>query len=79
MGYIAGTRRAKSGIPGSGDTPGSNKFPVDSQKSALSALKLRGHSNDVSPETVINKVARWAAANDNDRVKAAVAKARENS
>ena len=79
MGYIAGTRRAKSGIPGSGDTPGSNKFPVDSQATALSALRLRGHSDDVSPETVINKVARWAAANDNDRVKAAVAKARENS
>jgi hypothetical protein len=77
MGYIAGTRRAKSGIPGSGDTPGSNKFPVDSERTAMSALKLRGHSDDVSPETVINKVARWASANDNQTVKAAVAKARE--
>ena len=79
MGYIAGTRRAKSGIPGSGDTPSQNRFPVDSERTAISALRLRGHSDDVSPETVINKVSRWASANDNDRVKAAVTKARENS
>jgi hypothetical protein len=79
MGYIAGTRRAKSGIPGSGDTPGSNKFPIDSERTAMSAIKLRNNSKDVSADTVLNKAARWASANDNQTVKNAIAKARENS
>jgi hypothetical protein len=81
MGRIAG--RTESGNPtaearaqhGVGST---GKFPVFDQKSALSALKLRGHSDAVSSGTVINKVSRWASANDNATVKAAVERARNN-
>ena len=83
MGRIAGVRTESGNVSQKArdkyGTGSEGKFPVFDQKSAMSALKLRGHSDDVSAETVINKVARWAAANDNDRVKAAVAKARENS
>jgi hypothetical protein len=49
-------------------------FPVFDQKSALSALRLRGHAN--SPRAVINKVAAWASAHGNAVVRAAVKRAR---
>ena len=50
------------------------KFPVFDQKSALSALRLRGHGNK---KKVLNKVSRWASAHNNAKVKAAVKRARK--
>jgi hypothetical protein len=52
------------------------KFPVFDQKSALSAIRLRGKGKGVSKKAVLNKVSRWASANKNTRVKAAVKRAR---
>lgn len=49
------------------------KFPVFDQKSAFSAIKLRGHGNK---KAVLNKVSRWANAHNNKKVKAAVKRAR---
>jgi hypothetical protein len=56
-----------------GDT--SQKFPIFDRTSSLSAIKLRGHADN--PDQVLNRVARWANANDDAVVKKAVAKARE--
>jgi hypothetical protein len=50
-------------------------FPVGDRTSALNALKLRGHSDNPTKE--INRVARWANANDDAVVKKAVTKARD--
>jgi len=81
MGRIAGRNESGNVTQAARDKYGSGsqgKYPVFDQKSALSALKLRGHSDDISPGTVINKVSRWANANDNATVKAAVERARGN-
>lgn len=50
------------------------KFPVFDQKSAMSAIKLRGHGNK---KKVLNKVSRWASSHNNAKVKAAVKRARK--
>ena len=50
-GAPSATARAKYGGKG-------GKFPVFDHKSAMSALKLRGHSPD--PASIIAKVRRWA-------------------
>jgi hypothetical protein len=50
------------------------RFPVFDQKSALSALRLRGHAS--SRSAVIAKVSRWASSHNNAKVKAAVKRAR---
>lgn len=81
MGRIAGRTKSGNITQAARDKYGSGsqgKYPVFDQKSALSALRLRGHSDDISSEAVINKVARWANANDNATVKAAVERARNN-
>ena len=51
-----------------GDSQG--KFPIFDQKSAMSAIKLRGHSDD--PSGVLERASRWASANNNSAVKAMV-------
>ncbi len=84
MGRIAGqkiTLRTPSGNPteDARERYGSKKtgsFPVFDQKSALSALRLRGHGDELSKEDVLNKVARYANENNDDRVKEAIRKAR---
>jgi hypothetical protein len=53
-----------------------NKYPVFDVKSALSAIRLRHHSDDVSPSAVLRKVAR-SKFSDNPRVKKKLEKARE--
>lgn len=56
-----------------GDSQG--KFPIFDQRSAMSAIKLRGHSDN--PNGVLERASRWANANDNSAVKAMVERARE--
>lgn len=51
-------------------------YPVFDQRSALSALRLRGRGKGISKSAVISKVSRWANAHNNARVKAAVKRAR---
>lgn len=50
------------------------KFPIFDEKSALSAIKLRGHADN--PDSVLRRAAAWARRNNNKRVLAAVQKAR---
>lgn len=56
-----------------GDSQG--KFPIFDQKSAMSAIKLRGHSDD--PSGVLARASRWASIHNNSAVKSMVEKARE--
>ena len=56
-----------------GDSQG--KFPIFDQKSAMSAIKLRGHSDN--PNGVIERASRWANANNNSVVRAMVERARD--
>ena len=51
------------------------KFTVFDRKSALSALRLRGHAS--SKSAIIAKVSRWAHAHHDSTVLAAVKRARE--
>jgi hypothetical protein len=67
-------QRRRYGMRGKGR---SGKFPVFSERTAMSALRLRGRGKGVSKKSVVDKVARWANANNNSRVKAAVKRARE--
>ena len=53
------------------------KYPIFDQKSALSAIKLRHHSNTVSAPSVLSRASRWANKNDNETVKKAIKNARE--
>jgi hypothetical protein len=71
--------RTASGAPSStardrfGDKAG--RFPVFDHKSAMSALKLRGH--DAHPERIIAKVSAWATRNKDQAVLDACAAARK--
>lgn len=50
------------------------KFPVFDHKSAMSAIRLRGHGNK---KKVLNKVSRWASTHNDATVKNAVSRARK--
>ena len=50
------------------------KFPIFDRKSALSAIRLRGHGNK---KKVLNKASRWASSHNDATVKAAVKRARK--
>lgn len=65
-------QRRKYGMKGKAK----GKFPVYSQRTAMSALKLRGRGKGVSRSSVIAKVSRWANSHNNATVKAAVKRAR---
>ena len=65
-GNVTAKARRKYGTKG--------KFPVFDRKSAMSAIKLRGHGNK---KKVLNKVSRWANAHNDSIVKAAVKRARK--
>jgi hypothetical protein len=52
------------------------KFPIFDVHSALSAIKLRGHSPD--PAEVLRRVAAWARAHNKPKVLAAVEAARKH-
>ena len=58
-----------------GDSQG--KFPIFDQRSAMSAIKLRGHSDN--PNGVLERASRWASANNNSAVANMVERARERS
>jgi hypothetical protein len=70
-GNITAAARKSAGIGNTG------KFPVVDQKSAESALKLRGHGKGVTPQQVIAKVAASPQASK-PAVKAALKRARKN-
>lgn len=55
---------------------GKGKYPIFNVKSALSAIRLRHHSKDVSAKTVLNKVSH-SPFSSNPTVKSALIKARE--
>lgn len=57
-----------------GDKKG--KYPIFDVKSALSAIRLRHHSKDVKPSTVLSRVSR-SKFSKNREVKKALKKARE--
>ena len=71
--------RTDSGSPSTvardkyGDSQG--KFPIFDQRSAMSAIKLRGHSDN--PNGVLERASQWASANNNSTVKAMIERARE--
>jgi hypothetical protein len=67
-GNVTAAIRKKAGNP-------DGSFPIASRDTALSALNLRGHSDN--PARELNRVARWANKNDDTVVKQAVAKVRE--
>jgi hypothetical protein len=77
--------RTPSGAPsasardkfGSGDD--GKAFPVFDHTSAVDALRLRGHNKNLSESGVVDKVANYANAHGDSGLKAAVAKAREES
>lgn len=69
-GNVTAKARKKSG--GSG-----GKYPIFDQKSAINAIKLRHHSTTVSASSVLARASRWASANNNATVRAAVKRARE--
>jgi hypothetical protein len=48
-GNVTSKTRKQYGIKG--------KYPIFDIKSAISAIKLRHHSKDISPKTILNKVA----------------------
>lgn len=73
-GNVTAEARRKYGMKGGSR---SGKFPVFDERSALSAIKLRHHGKGVSARAVLDKVARWARAHGNQRVLAAVRRARE--
>lgn len=50
-------------------------FPVFDHESAIAAVNLRGHHDD--PSKVLDKVSRYANANNDDAAKKAVASARK--
>lgn len=54
---------------------GHGAFPVFDHESAMSAIKLRGHSDD--PAKILNKVSRYANAHSDAAAKKAVAEARK--
>jgi hypothetical protein len=66
-------QRRKYGMKGPGKQ---GKFPVYSERTAMSALRLRGRGKGVSKKSVVNKVSRWASKTGNTRVKNAVKRAR---
>jgi hypothetical protein len=72
-GVSAAARRKYGSSKASPNRTGS--FPVFDQKSAMSALKLRGHAR--SRSAVVSKVAGYANRTGNATVKAAVARARK--
>lgn len=77
MAKARGTKamRTKSGgVSAAARRKHGQRFPVFDQKSALSALKLRGHA--ASKKAVVNKVSAYATKSGNATVKAAVKRAR---
>ena len=50
-------------------------FPIFDQKSASSAIRLRGKAK--SPSAVLKKASRWATAHRNSTIKAMVKRARK--
>jgi hypothetical protein len=71
-GSVTSKARKRYGTKSGPNRKGS--FPVFDQKSAMSALRLRGHAR--SRSAVIAKVSRWASSHNNATVKAAVKRAR---
>lgn len=79
MGRIAG-RTEKGNVTSDareayGDSQG--KYPIFDQRSALSAIRLRNHSNSVSPDSVLRRAQAWGKENEDTRVLNAVERARE--
>lgn len=72
-GGVSATARKKSGATKKSPLK-TGSFPVFDHKSAMSAIKLRGHSP--SKAAVLNKVSRWASAHKDTGVKNAVKAAR---
>lgn len=70
---VSAKQRRKHGSRGGKLKKGS--FPVFSERTAMSAIKLRGHSR--SKKAVLAKVSRWASKTGNTRVKNAVKRARK--
>lgn len=68
-GAPSATARKKHGGPG-------GSFPVFDHKSAMSALKLRGHAPN--PAAIIARVRRWANSTGDKAVLAACDQAAEN-
>jgi hypothetical protein len=66
-GNVTATARKKAGNK-------KGKFPIFDQKSALSAIRLRGHGDR---QAVLRRAMAWASRNNNARVKSAVKRARE--
>ena len=67
-GNVSSTAREKYGDKG-------GKFPIFDQKSAESAIRLRGHSDN--PEGVLARASRWASKHNNSAVKGLIERARE--
>lgn len=70
---ISAKSRRKHGSRGGKLRKGS--FPVMSERTAMSAIRLRGHGK--SKKAVLDKVSRWASRTGNARIKAAVKRARK--
>jgi len=66
-GNVTSTARKKAGNR-------QGKFPIFDQKSAMSAIRLRGHGDKAA---VLRRAMAWATRNNNATVKAAVKRARE--
>jgi hypothetical protein len=71
MTKITAEQRKKHGIGNTG------KYPVFSQATCISAVKLRHHGSGISAGRVLAHAARWASRNNNAACKAAIKKARE--
>lgn len=71
-GHVSASAREKSGSGKSGKA-----FPVFDHTSAMSAISLRGHNDNISREAVLAKVAKYAAGAGDASARAAVAAARE--
>jgi hypothetical protein len=66
-------QRRRTGIKSG---PNKGKYPLDTLKQALSAIKLRHHGKGVSPSSTLNRVARSKWGN-NPTVKRRLKEARE--
>jgi hypothetical protein len=71
MASISAEQRKKHGIGSTG------KFPVFSQSTCISAVKLRHHGSGISASRVLAHASSWANRNNNSACKAAIKRARE--
>lgn len=69
-GNVTSEARKKHGSKG-------GKYPIFDQKSCLAAVKLRNHGHGISAKRVLEKAARWARRNNDQKCLAAVKQARE--